>query len=134
MDAHPNAQRLREYLDCVTSSNMGHLAFCCAEDIVVHFGGNNDLTGDYRGLTEYAAMLQKVQAVTGSATVEVDEIIADEDYAVGVVHFVLQHGSNALTFKAILVAHIDHDEKIKELWYMTHDTATENRLFSDDMQ
>ena len=65
--AHPNVQRLREFLDAYAANDSEAIRKHLSDDAVWHVGGTHALSGDYRGTGEILDYFKNVGAEAGAS-------------------------------------------------------------------
>jgi ketosteroid isomerase-like protein len=74
---HPNAERLRRFLDAYARTDREEIARLLTGDAVWHVGGTHPLSGDYRGRQAILDYFDGVQRETaGTLTLQPIEIMA----------------------------------------------------------
>ena len=87
-----------------------------AEDIVFRIPGKSPIAGEYRGRDAVFGYLGKVMDRSGETfRLEVHDIIANAEHAVGLTVHHGTHGSRQTTFRSVHVWHVS-DGRLTELW------------------
>jgi uncharacterized protein len=114
--AHPNEDLVREGYQAFIKADMQKVSGFFADDIVWHVGGRGPLAGDYRGKDEVLGFLAKTMEMTGGTfTLEVHDILANDDHAVALVVARAQREGKTLEDRQAHVLHI-RDGKVTEYW------------------
>ncbi len=88
-----------------------------SDDIVWHFGGNNPLTGTYRGKDEVIGMMGRLLEETGGTfKVDVHDILANGVHGVALVNTSASRNGKTATGRAVHIWHDDEDAKTTEFW------------------
>lgn len=112
---HPNEKLLRREIETLETGS-GSLEDFYTEDHVLHYPGNNPLTGEYRGYDGLAEFGRKLGEVASSVERDLHDVLANDE-----------HGLQLLTVRAARkdgrrhewrVAWVIHfrDGKISETW------------------
>jgi uncharacterized protein len=89
---HPNEERLRQAVEAVTRSDMKPLRCLLAEDMVFHFPGRNQLSGEYRGREQLVDrfMLRMRELTGGTFQDSVSAVLANEQHGVEWINHVAE--------------------------------------------
>ena len=132
MADHPNVDLLRRGFEAFSTGDFDMLRRdIFSEDVVFHVGGNNPLTGDYKGIDEVFGFLGRlVEETGGTFSLDLHDVLANEEHGVALVRASaerqgkrLQDDNNANVF------HIDNG-RITEVWALAEDTTRFDALFS----
>ena len=132
MAEHPNVELLRRGFEAFSTGDFDTLRRdIFSEDVVFHVGGNNPLTGDYKGIDEVFGFLGRlVEETGGTFSLDLHDVLANEEHGVALVRASaerqgkrLQDDNNANVF------HIDNG-RITEVWALAEDTTRFDALFS----
>jgi hypothetical protein len=90
-----------------------------ADDAVWHMSGAwQDVQGKDALLAQWKAV---AEASGDSFRVELQEMFADEEHAIGISTIRAQNGDRSMEMKEIQVFHLDSDGKITEFWGIVRD-------------
>jgi len=81
---HPNEDLIRQGYDAFSSGDMDTLRELFHPDIVWHASGRSQLAGDHQGVDTVLGFFAKTMELTGgNFRVEVHDIVANDEHAVG---------------------------------------------------
>ncbi|MDO8615158.1 MAG: nuclear transport factor 2 family protein [Dehalococcoidia bacterium] len=102
---HTNADTLRKAYDAFSRGDLDGIPF--ADDVVFHIPGKSPMAGDYRGKAAVFGFLGQVMERTGgSFRLEVHDIAASDDHAVGLTVHSGQRGGKAGGYNSVHVWHV----------------------------
>jgi ketosteroid isomerase-like protein len=125
--AHPNEELVRRGYDAFASGDMAVIDELMAEDIVWHFPGNSQVSGDFKGKAAVMSWLAKQAELSGGTLrVEPHDILANDEHGVALVRVTAQRGGKSLDDQSDQVFHISGG-KVTESWINpTDQTATDD--------
>jgi uncharacterized protein len=129
MTEHPNVVRIKDGYTALANGDFAALNNLLAEDVVWHFGGRNQLCGDYRGRDAVYGFLGRLMELTyGTVRMDVHAVVADDEHAVALIVGAASRGARTNTDEK--VAHIYHlrDGKVTEFWYAPTDQYVVDEL------
>ena len=131
MGQNPNVARLREGYEAFDKADFDTVRGFIAEDAVWHVGGNNPLSGDYKGQDEIFGMFaQFVQLTNGTAKNEIHDVLANDEHGTVLVHFTAQReDGRSLDINEVHIVHL-RDSQITEWWSYSEDLARSDAFFS----
>lgn len=128
--AHPNEELLRKGLDAFGKGDLDTVQSLFADDIVWHVGGNNQLSGDYKGKQEVMGWLGKNAELTGgSLRVEPHDVLGNDEHAVALINVSAQREGKSLNDNAAQVCHISGG-KLTEVWVHAGDQKAVDEFWS----
>lgn len=103
-----------------------------APDIVWHVGGDNPLTGDYKGIDDVFGYFGKLFEMTGGdLQQEVHDLLASDDHAVAITHVrASRPDGRTMDMNQVGVFHADDSNRVTEAWLLPEDTAAANEFFA----
>ena len=130
MDAHPNAERMGRYLAAWAAAEPDDLLALCSPDVKMHVGGSHALSGTYHGHEGAAELHRRSQAATDqNFDFRLDDVLADDDYAVAVMTLRLRHADRLLQGTTVGAVKIGADGRVTEAWYLMDDQRAEEDFF-----
>ena len=86
MSDHPNLDLMSRGYAAYTSGDMDTINQLFDDDVVWHVAGRSQISGDYTGKEQVFGFFGKLQELSdGTATVEVHDILADDEHGVAIV-------------------------------------------------
>ncbi|MGH2786549.1 MAG: nuclear transport factor 2 family protein [Actinomycetota bacterium] len=131
MAEHPNAERVRRGYEAFASGDMDTVSELMADDIVWHVGGNNSISGDYKGKKAVFGFLGRlVQETGGTLRQEVHDILANDEHVVVLLQTSAERNGVRSDQRAVDVMHVGADGKIAEFWRFPEDSAAIDKMWS----
>ncbi len=127
---HPNAALLRAHLDALARGDVPAALSCYSDDVVFHYPGANQISGEYRGKAAVLEMFGRVMAITsGRFHPEVHDILASDDHAAALVTVRAERGDRRAEWKGVDLFHV-RGGKLSEHWVHEVDQDAVDRFFS----
>ncbi len=128
--AHPNEEMLRKGIDAFGKGDLDTVQSLFADDIVWHVGGNNQLSGDYKGKQEVMEWLGKNAELSGGTLrVEPHDVLGNDEHAVALITVSAQRDGESLNDNAAQVCHVAGG-KITEVWLHAGDQQAVDQFWS----
>jgi ketosteroid isomerase-like protein len=130
VEEHPNVALIRESFDAMGRGDMAWMQDHVSDDIVWHVGGNNKMTGAYKGKEQIAQMFGGVQDTMGDdAGGFVHDVVGNADHvvAMGTANLKAPDG-DTVEYRYVNVFHVK-DGKITEVWGMAEDDSVTDPFF-----
>lgn len=99
------------------------------DDLVLHYGGANPLTGDHHGKDAAVTALLTVQEKTQRVPIEVIDVIESPDHAAAWVRERWIVDGETVELMRLLMYRVA-DGKLAECWLLDHDQALVDRVLS----
>jgi uncharacterized protein len=130
MADHPNAALLRSLYEAFGRGDMATIDSGFADDVTFHLPGSGPLSGDHEGKQKVFEMFGKlVEGSGGTFKLEVHDVVANDDHAVGLTTNSASRNGKDLSYHATLVAHLK-DGKVAEAWEMFDDPNKVDEFWS----
>lgn len=128
---HANIQRSRRAYEAFGKGDMETVSELLADDVAWHVGGNNQLSGEYRGKDAVFGFFGKLMQVTGGTfKLEVHDILANDEHSVTLVTETAEKDGKKYENRAVHVTHPDSEGRVKEFWAFNEDQAAGDAFFS----
>src|SRR5262249_15958004 len=99
-----------------------------SEDIVMHFAGNNPLSGTHRGPD---AVIDTVRAMLERGPqIEVETVLASDDYILNFFRITSERDGKALDVVLAGVVKFNAEGKITEIWFLANDQRAFDQFWS----
>jgi len=127
MAEHPNVGRVTRALEARARGTFDEddteiILDAFTDDAIWHMTGNSAWAADIQGKDALLAQWKAVAEASGdSFKVELHEMFADDDHAIGVSMIRAQNGDRKMEMKEIQVFHLTPDGKISEFWGIVGD-------------
>lgn len=101
-------------------------------DIVWHTGGNNPLSGDYKGIDEVFGYFGRLFEVTGGDVhQDVHDLLASDEHSVAITHVrASRPDGRTMDMNQIGVYHVDANNRVTEAWILPENAAAADEFFA----
>jgi uncharacterized protein len=123
MNEHPNAVAVRRSFEAWNSGRLDVIREYFTDDAVLHFAGNNAMSGTYRGRDAVMEALARASQGWGTQT-EVDSVLASDDHMMDFYHATDEREGAVMAMKA------DADGKVTEAWSLSNEQAAYDTFWS----
>ena len=123
MTEHPNAVAVRRSFEAWNSGRLDVIREYVSEDAVLHFAGNNAMSGTYRGRDAVMDALARASQGWGTQA-DVESVLASDDHMMVFYHATDEHEGAAMAMKA------DADGKVTEAWFLSSEQAAYDEFWS----
>ena len=133
MTEHPNAVAVRRSFEAWNSGRLDVLGEYFGEyftdDAVLHFAGNNAMSGTYRGRD--AVMDALARARRGRVTQsDVESVLASDDHVIVFFHLTSERDGKTLDVVLAMPMKLNTEGKIREVWYLANDQRGYDEFYS----
>lgn len=129
MAGHPNAELVRRGIEAFTKGDLATVDQLLADDIVWHVGGNNPLTGDYRGKEAVMGFFARTAAIA-APSMSIHDVVANDEHAIALVDTGgTKPDGTSLQGRGVHVYHV-RDGKATEAWFYNEDQAALDAFWS----
>jgi ketosteroid isomerase-like protein len=115
--------------------NEGHLDEAMAtihDEILWHNGGDNPITGDFRGKDAVMEMLTRFGQITeGTYEADIHDVLASEDHTVVIGTYTATRHGRTHSSRFVDVIHPAPDGRAKEFWRFFDDVAAEDEFLKE---
>jgi uncharacterized protein len=119
---HPNVETLRRIDQAQVAGDLETALSQYTDDVLGHVGGDNQLSGDYRGLDQLQAMLGRFMEASGEYAFENHAYLADDEHGIVLQRGTMRRGAETFSTNEVFVVHF-RDGKVSEYWYQPWDQA-----------
>lgn len=119
---HPNVELLRRIDQAQLAGDLETFFSQYTDDVLVHVGGDNQLSGDYRGLEQLQALFGRFMEASGEYSFENHAYLADDEHGIILQRSTMQRGGETFSTNEVFVVHF-RDGKVSEFWYLPQDQA-----------
>ena len=115
-----NEQHLEDAMDTI------------ADEVVWHSGGDNPLSGEYKGKQAVMELFMKYGQLTeGTSEFDIHDIVASEDHTVVIGTATATRHGRTHASRFVDIIHPDGDGKAKEFWRYVEDPAADDEYFKE---
>src|ERR1700694_3621466 len=112
---HPHVETLRSMDEAIARGDLETMFAAFTDDVVVHMGGDNRLTGDYRGLDALKQFFGRFMDASGEYSFETHDSRGSDEHGVILQRGTMKRGDKRFSTAETFVYHF-RDEKISEFW------------------
>jgi len=128
MAEHPNAIAVRRSFEAWNSGDLDVIREYFTEDIVLHFAGNNSMSGTYRGQDAVMDALGRASQGWGPH-VEVEALLASDDHVIAFFHGSERDGKT-LDVVTAMPMKVNAEGKLTEIWFLANDQRAFDQFWS----
>ena len=133
MTEHPNAVAVRRSFEAWNSGRLDVLGEYFGEyftdDAVLHFAGNNAMSGTYRGRD--AVMDALARARRGRVTQsDVESLLASDDHVIVFFHLTSERDGKTLDVVQVMAIKVNAEGKLTEAWFLVNDQRGFDQFWS----
>ena len=129
MTEHANAIAVRRSFEAWNSGRLDVIREGFAEDAVLHFAGNNAMSGTYRGRDAVMDALGRAVQGWGLQT-EVEALLASDDHVIAFFHAISERDGKTLDLVHAMPIKFNAERKMTELWFLANDQRAYDRFWS----
>ena len=128
MTEHPNAVAVRQGFEAWNSGRLDVLREYLSEDAVLHFAGNNAMSGTYRGRDAVMDALGRASQGWGPH-VELEALLASDDHVIAFFHGSERDGTT-LDVVTAQPMKVNAEGKLTEIWFLANDQRAFDQFWS----
>ena len=129
MTEHPNAVTVRRSFEAWNSGRLDVIREYLSDDAIMHFAGNNAMSGTYRGRD--AVMDALARASQGWSThTEVESVLVSDDHIMVFHHGTGEHEGTPYDVVPVIAMKLDPDGKVTEAWNLANDQRARDQFWS----
>ena len=126
-----HVQRLRDGYEAFGRGDLEAIRTLFSPDIVWHVGGNNPLTGDYKGIDAVFGFFGKIFTETeGTLKNDVHDVLANDTHGVALVTQSAERNGKKISSNAVHVVHYDAEGRTTESWFVPEKAAETDEFWS----
>ena len=131
MTEHPNAVTARRCAEAWNSGRLDVLGEYFGEyftdDAVLHFAGNNAMSGTYRGRD---AVMDALVSQPGFPHAVMETILASDDHIIAFLNVTAERDGKTLDVVLAMPMKLNAEGKIREVWYLANDQRGYDEFYS----
>ena len=128
MTEHPNAVTARRCAEAWNSGRLDVFREYLSEDAVMHFAGNNAMSGTYGGRDAVMDALGRASQGWGPR-VEVEALLASDDHVIAFFHGSERDGKT-LDVVTAMPMKVNAEGKLTEIWFLANDQRVFDQFWS----
>lgn len=120
---------VRKYCDAWVSGDAAILIGLYADDIVLHYFGDNPLAGDHVGKAAALSVLGRITWAVKRGTPEIHDVLGGQHHAAILARERWGEGTDAVELNRVLLYHV-RDGKLTECWIYDGDQRTVDAILT----
>ena len=128
MTEHPNAVIVWRSFEAWNSGRVDVIREYLSDDAVMHFAGNNAMSGTYRGLDAVMGALGRASQGWGPH-VQVQALLASDDHVIAFFHGSERDGE-MLDVVTAMPMKVNAEGKLTEIWFLANDQRVFDQFWS----
>jgi len=128
MTEHPNAVIVWRSFEAWNSGRVDVIREYLSDDAVLHFAGNNAMSGTYRGLDAVMGALGRASQGWGPH-VQVQALLASDDHVIAFFHGSERDGE-MLDVVTAMPMKVNAEGKLTEIWFLANDQRVFDQFWS----
>ena len=128
MTEHPNAVTVRRGFEAYNSGRLDVLGEYSTDDVILHFAGNNAMSGTYGGRDAVMDALGRASQGWGPH-VEVEALLASDDHVIAFFHGSERDGKT-LDVVTAMPMKVNAEGKLTEIWFLANDQRAFDQFWS----
>jgi uncharacterized protein len=129
MTEHPMTADVLRGFEAWNSGRMDVLREYFSEDAVLHFAGNNAISGTYRGREAVMDALARASQGWGPHS-EVESVLVSDDHLMIFHHGTGEHEGTPYDVTPVIAMKLDADGKVTEVWSLANDQRGYDQFWS----
>ena len=127
-----NIDRMRRGYEAFGKGDLDTLRGLFSPDIVWHAGGDNAISGDYKGIDDVFAMFLKLFEMTeGTMKQDVHDLLASDAHGVAITHVTASRpDGRTMSMNQVAVFHMDDQNRVSEAWIVPTDQTAADAFLS----
>jgi len=128
MTEHPNAVIVWRSFEAWNSGRVDVIREYLSDDAVLHFAGNNAMSGTYRGRDAVMGALGRASQGWGPH-VQVQALLASDDHVIAFFHGSERDGK-MLDVVTAMPMKVNAEGKLAEIWFLANDQGVFDQFWS----
>ena len=129
MTEHPNAVAVWRSFEAWNSGDLDIIREYFDEDVVLHFAGNNAMSGSYRGRDAVMNALGRASQEWGPHAV-LEAILASDDHVIAFFHAISERDGKTLDLVLAEPMKVNAEGKVTEIWFLANDQRGYDQFWS----
>lgn len=101
------------------------------DDVIFHFPGDNQFSGDYKGIDNALGLLARIsQWAGGELKIRMHDVLANEQHGVLLYTVTARHGERRISYRYINLYHF-RDGQVCEVWGVPQDAPGFDEFYSE---
>jgi ketosteroid isomerase-like protein len=121
---------VRRYADAWVRGDTAAIVAAYADDVVLHYFGDNPIAGEHRGKAVALAVMAKYSQAVKRGTPKIHDVFGGNDHAVMLATERWGEGADAVELNRVLLYHV-RDGKLAECWIYDADQTFVDRILTE---
>ena len=127
-----NIEVARKGYQAFNEQHLENVMATIADDIVWHSGGDNPISGEYKGRQAVMDLFMKYGQLTeGTSEFDIHDIVASEDHTVVIGTATATRHGRTHASRFVDVIHPDKEGRAKEFWRFVEDQAADDEFLKE---
>lgn len=127
-----NVEMARKGYQAFNEAHLDDALETIADDILWHVGGDNPLSGEYRGKEAVLEFFMKFGQLTeGTYEADIHDILASEEHTVVIGTSTATRHGRTHSSRFVDVIHPSSDGRAKEFWRIAEDQAADDEFYKE---
>lgn len=127
-----NVEMARKGYTAFNEAHLDDALETIADDILWHVGGDNPLSGEYRGKEAVLEFFMKFGQLTeGTYEADIHDILASEDHTVVIGTSTITRKGRTHTSRFVDIIHPANDGRAKEFWRFPEDQGADDEFYKE---
>ncbi len=124
-----NVELARKGYEAFNEADIQAVMELVTDDIVWHVGGDNPVSGDYKGKDELAGLFAKFGQLTeGTYEADIHDILASAEHTVVLGTYTATRHGRTHSARFVDIIHTANDRKLKEFWRSLDNAPAEDKF------
>jgi ketosteroid isomerase-like protein len=120
MTEHPNAVAVGRIFEAWNSGRLDVIREGFSEDAVLHFAGNNSMSGTYRGRDAVMDALARAASQGGGPQTELEALLASDDHVIAFYRTISERDGKTLDDIQVYPIKVNAEGKLTEVWFLSN--------------
>ena len=120
MTEHANAIAVRRSFEAWNSGRLDVIREGFSEDAVLHFAGNNSMSGTYRGRDAVMDALARAASQGGGPQTELEALLASDDHVIAFYRTISERDGKTLDDIQVYPIKVNAEGKLTEVWFLSN--------------
>ena len=127
-----NIETARKGYEAFNEAHLDDAMATIHEEILWHVGGNNPLSGEYRGKDAVTEMLARFGQLTeGTYEADIHDVLANSEHTIVLGTYTATRHGRTHSSRFVDVIHAAPDGRAKEFWRFFEDAAAEDEFLKE---
>jgi ketosteroid isomerase-like protein len=126
-----NLELVKSLLTAFVRGDIAAIRRKLTDDVIFHFPGGNQFSGDYKGIDAALSLLGRVyQWTSGDMKIRMHDVLANEQHGVLLYTVTARHGERRISYRYINLYHF-RDGQVSEVWGVPQEAPGFDEFYSE---